>query len=59
MNKSDATQVAIGQLNTVLTQQSNLLSFAGPGTDSTHGKRAAEFCISFIETYSAWLEKNG
>ena len=49
---------AVNQLNKVLEAQPNLLSYAGLAADGRHGRQAAEFCIQFIETYSAWLQKN-
>jgi hypothetical protein len=48
---------AINLLEKVLASQPNLLSYASTGTNDSEGKKAAEFCIGFIETYSAWLEK--
>lgn len=44
-------------LEKVLTTQPELLSYANIATSGRHGEQAAEFCIKFIETYAAWLEK--
>ncbi|WP_050465487.1 hypothetical protein [Herbaspirillum autotrophicum] len=56
MNKADALHEAKNALFEIIKEQPNLLSYAGLATNEKHGENAAKFCISFIETYGAWLE---
>lgn len=57
MNKADAIQSASTVLNQLLVTQPNLLKY--DKGSQPNGADAADFCIKFIETYSAWLEKQG
>ena len=57
MDKEEALREAKNLLAIALQHQANLISYASPASDTIHGKRAAEFCIGFIDTYSGWLEK--
>ncbi len=57
MNDQSSINVkAFNLLDRILETQPNLLT---EKTGTQGGKRVAEFCASFIETYSEWLEKNG
>lgn len=47
---------AFNLLDRILETQPNLFTEKTGGKD---GKRVAEFCKAFIETYAEWLEKNG
>ncbi|ONN64809.1 hypothetical protein [Herbaspirillum sp. VT-16-41] len=58
MEKKVAIDVAIARLGELLEKQPNLLSYASMGSDAGEGKKAAEFCIGFIQTYAAWLQEN-
>lgn len=52
MDKQEAQELAVAMLNTVLQNQPNLMQFSNP---SGYGETAAQFCIDFVTTYSAWL----
>lgn len=55
MDKATAITTASSRLETLLKSQPNLMSYNLAGAHK--GKDAAEFCITFIETYANWLEQ--
>lgn len=58
MDKIEARKVATGFLSDLLRAQPNLLTATGSTSHSSErGKLIAEFCVSFIERYADYLEK--
>lgn len=55
MNHTKEQAEAIDMLNKVLETQPGVVERK---TTRLSGKEAAEFCITFIETYSNWLKQN-
>ncbi len=55
MNKKAAIHEATGMLQTLIANQPKLMEYEKASKNT--GEDAAEFCIAFIETYAAWLEK--
>lgn len=59
MDSRDAKETANHMLMLLIKNQPGLIQYPSGSGPSGHGQDLATFCADFIDTYAAWLIKDG